>query len=1364
MSIIANIRSPSSQLVAIKLRLYIQIPIEIIDYALISKCWSVTNRVKTIQVEISAREKVIMFVTLKILCILLKVLMLTRAVTAFYSEVQEDQENIFQDTPSFQFFTVNNYLLRLKKIYMQKYLSNVTEKNLTESILSKPTFPIRTFVEFENKLIKKNIFVTLRWDKPELTNEFVEIDCKIQYWSEDLNRTIQINIKDINTFTILEYKVYDLKPDTTYYFNIEMNNLFNSYVNFTNVSTTHENPIPLLLVNMLSKFSVDVLDVDLQIAIELDTGVMYEEIVYSALEYKIYGINNQSELITSDFNPTDIKTNRSYTKIAKLTYNAQNLCIDWIQRKLYWTQGNTTGIYIIKLDLTLWQQMGIVKYDEINIYKHEYKPKFFHVLPSTGYIYWYNNLKSEIMRSDLDGKNMKVLDKDNKCFCSELRYFYYSPTIFQIDTTNIEPLLYWKTRYDLVITDIDGCKCYRISEFRKKYNFIHVTFDKTNIYVFNEYKNKIYIFKKIHRFFENKEHEFEYVRTVHYRENSDYGIKTLISLDKTLQPYPQTKCLIPNIKDYRIQVLNKTVHTITISLPEPMLNDGCKKYKLPTTIYNISVSYLTCLDNVSNKFVQFNVVTHERHYEFKNLMPFTEYTLKLALSNFYFDKLSMNLQFGSDVKVMSAPDKIDAPKDVTVQVLMPTLAIVYWMPSKNLNCVTVTYEVHWMQYSNKTQEIIQKSPSFKKLVDKIEHTTNGKLFTTILLQSQQNYQIYVRVYPHNFSQFFNDSLNKTIYMSELNNLNLSGVSTISMNVSWISSVNLTIHTEFCPILEYKNNVMREWQIANNSDRKNNNITYYIKNLLPRTLYNFRLILRYPEYKRDFVWPDKGFNFETLGNVPSAPGIPMVIKLPNLTYQLNWEPAQAHDSPVILYRLEGVIVENNYEGSNQTGKHNHWNLYYNGTDNYCWITPIDINQKYRFRVQAKNVYGFGKWNETGADINLSESVEVSTIQYLIPYIYNFLPFILSLIATIVICYVYYFYCCKHRQRKKRKQIISSSIYAIELPAANETRYVSFEPNFVHDAKPQIDLDEFAPITIKKEQITVQNLLGSGAFGEVYQGSVEMLEMLKTIPVAIKMLPEHATSEQKYEFLKEAQIMKNFDHKHVLKLLGICLETNLPWLILELMEAGDLLTFLRESRTLQPSHPHALSLQDLLAMCEDVARGCRYLEEQRYVHRDLACRNCLISTKDREHRIVKISDFGLARDIYERNSYYMEGGTPLPVRWMAPESLKYKKFTSQSDVWAFGVLMWEITSLGQLPYVAIHNSKIKEHVCAGNKLSKPRNCPDKLYELMQSCWNIVNQRPSFKLCLENIETLKVEIQDAVLIPWNISRHIQLPSKKC
>lgn len=156
-------------------------------------------------------------------------------------------------------------------------------------------------------------------------------------------------------------------------------------------------------------------------------------------------------------------------------------------------------------------------------------------------------------------------------------------------------------------------------------------------------------------------------------------------------------------------------------------------------------------------------------------------------------------------------------------------------------------------------------------------------------------------------------------------------------------------------------------------------------------------------------------------------------------------------------------------------------------------------------------------------------------------------------------------------------------------------------------------------------------------QVFQGDAKDLERPGITPVAIKMLRKDASSQEKTEFVQEARLMSHFRHKHVLRLLGVCLDTDPPLLVLELMEAGDLLSYLRESRSLQPTDSHALRLQDLLAMCEDVARGCRYLEELHFVHRDLACRNCLVSARDRENRVVKIGDFGLARDIY-KNDYY------------------------------------------------------------------------------------------------------------------------------
>ncbi|KMQ85028.1 proto-oncogene tyrosine-protein kinase ros [Lasius niger] len=318
------------------------------------------------------------------------------------------------------------------------------------------------------------------------------------------------------------------------------------------------------------------------------------------------------------------------------------------------------------------------------------------------------------------------------------------------------------------------------------------------------------------------------------------------------------------MKDYRVEEVITTANSIVVSLPEPIPNGGCKKYNLATTIYTISVSYLTCSDNDFNKLEEFNVQTHEQRYEIQNLTPFTEYTLKLALSNFYVDKLSMDLQYDAGVKLTTTLGKLNAPEDVTIQVLTPTLAVVYWTPPKKLNCVAVNYEVHWMPvlFPNNTQKITYKPE--KQLINKPERMIDGKFFTTIRsLLPGQKYLIYVSVYPANFSNFFTDSSNKSIYMySEPNNLTLSEVSTNGMNISWIPNVNLTIHY----ILEYKNDAMQKWQKVNNIEKNNDKVTYHIENLLPRTVYQFRLILTYPKHMEYFIWLPDGeeFTFETLG--------------------------------------------------------------------------------------------------------------------------------------------------------------------------------------------------------------------------------------------------------------------------------------------------------------------------------------------------------------------------------------------------------------------------------------------------------------------------------------------------------------------
>ncbi|XP_072756908.1 uncharacterized protein [Anoplolepis gracilipes] len=347
-------------------------------------------------------------------------------------------------------------------------------------------------------------------------------------------------------------------------------------------------------------------------------------------------------------------------------------------------------------------------------------------------------------------------------------------------------------------------------------------------------------------------------------------------MSNSVQPYPPTRCLVPDIKEFQSKVINflkekttTTNYSIVLNIPESVPIDGCKKYNLATTMYIISVRYQTCLNNDPDEFDEFYVKTHKRLYEIQNLTPFTTYTLKFALTNLYVNKLSMKLQFGENIILKTTPGKLNAPENVTVQVLIPTLAIVYWMPPENINCMEVNYEVHWrsVSFTNGTQKGITRDEYDTHFLNNSERTVDGKFFMKRFpLMLGQEYLIYVRVYLVNFNNLVTDSLKKSVYMyPEPNNLILRGVGINSINISWNLSDNITHYT-----LKYKQNQMQKWEIANNIETNNYTVEFHIENLLPGTLYKFRLILRYCNYEKEFIWlPDGEFTFETQGSIGTS---------------------------------------------------------------------------------------------------------------------------------------------------------------------------------------------------------------------------------------------------------------------------------------------------------------------------------------------------------------------------------------------------------------------------------------------------------------------------------------------------------------
>ncbi|XP_058056866.1 uncharacterized protein LOC131208230 [Anopheles bellator] len=264
-------------------------------------------------------------------------------------------------------------------------------------------------------------------------------------------------------------------------------------------------------------------------------------------------------------------------------------------------------------------------------------------------------------------------------------------------------------------------------------------------------------------------------------------------------------------------------------------------------------------------------------------------------------------------------------------------------------------------------------------------------------------------------------------------------------------------------------------------------------------------------------------------------------------------------------------------------------------------------------------------------------------------------------------------------------------------------------------------------IPKDRVVINRRLGEGAFGTVYGGEAQIEDEGWTA-VAVKTLKVGSTTEDKVDFLSEAEAMKRFDHNNIVRLLGVCLQSEPVYTIMEFMLYGDLKTYLLARRHLvnsKQSEDSDISNKRLTMMALDVSRALSYLAEQKYVHRDVACRNCMVNAQ----RVVKLGDFGMARPTFENDYYRFNRRGMLPVRWMAPESLALGYFTPASDVWSYGVLLYEIITFGSFPFQGLTNNQVLEHLKNGHTLATPTGVKPQLEGLLKACWNEdFKKRPS------------------------------------
>ncbi|XP_060054998.1 muscle, skeletal receptor tyrosine-protein kinase isoform X2 [Erinaceus europaeus] len=367
-------------------------------------------------------------------------------------------------------------------------------------------------------------------------------------------------------------------------------------------------------------------------------------------------------------------------------------------------------------------------------------------------------------------------------------------------------------------------------------------------------------------------------------------------------------------------------------------------------------------------------------------------------------------------------------------------------------------------------------------------------------------------------------------------------------------------------------------------------------------------------------------------------------------------------------------------------------------------------------------------------------------------------IVSSSAVFVLLTITTLYCCRRRKQWRNKKREPAAVTLTTLPS--ELLLDRLHPNPMYQRMPLLLNPKLLSLEYPRNNIEYVRDIGEGAFGRVFQARAPgLLPHEPFTMVAVKMLKEEASADMQADFQREAALMAEFDNPNIVKLLGVCAVGKPMCLLFEYMAYGDLNEFLRSMAprsTCSLSHPDPraagvcrpgpppLSCSEQLCIARQVAAGMAYLSERKFVHRDLATRNCLVG----ESMVVKIADFGLSRNIYSADYYKASENDAIPVRWMPPESIFYNRYTTESDVWAYGVVLWEIFSYGLQPYYGMAHEEVICYVRDGHILACPDDCPLELYNLMRLCWSTLpSDRPSFASLHRILERMCARMEAAV-----------------
>ncbi|CAH0586987.1 unnamed protein product [Chrysodeixis includens] len=1136
----------------------------------------------------------------------------------------------------------------------------------------------------------------------------------------------------------------DLTPASKYSFQVRAHTDagFGQYSEVVSTSSDDVNPIPKVMVS--SQESIKIIDLDSGESemIPKSTGIPVDFAV-SIEENTVYWVNNLEEIFSSRIDSS------SHFKLTSINGSASSMCVDWVSRSVYWTQLEITSI---ESYVTYRADLGMpnTRPHLTRVMARKQPVYSLQIAPLHRSLFWYEESGhpglGTIMTSYINGSDVRTFfghseASGRNCNCPENPQVARAFVIDMTKRSNFD--LYWIDPWvhHIIASDMEGCKCRIVVDAteKKKYGFtpMSITVDSRYVYWFNSTQKEIFYTTKHHK-------------TRIEERKTAYGYK-IMALDPGNQPYPPKQCLVPKIQHLRPRVISNSANSITLHLPPVEKPNRCHnlEYEMSTTEY--TVLYRVQMKNdtsICDKESCPYVTTTNANVMINDLKPFTNYTVILEATNYYAKLNEVKPLVGMPLVLQTAAEAPTAPKDVTGLVLSPVLAHVEWRPDPGLS-----YEVHW-----RTED----SPSL--LPNKLkEHNTfevsEGRSANLTRLSPSTSYTVWVRARSKHSAVTADSASFRLRTYPPPPVLALKNVTPYEIQVLWPPPTTYQLH-QFKVEYTEASPSGSSWKACDRDERD----TWSAKDLRPRTRYRFRIRLQYVAKAPPYYWPhDDRFTFETLGDVPGPPGPLRVEGVGDRVLRVWWTEPDPRGSSIIAYRVWGRPQHRIAQSSENITKNlsellpanlpsdiddkmkmriakEGLELLHNGTETYWLLSGGSVGAGWVARVQARNEHGWGA-------LSPPADLDAAALAPHRPPAAALALALLALLALLLAVAAAVFYAYNSRARKKaaiENQITANPARRgpdVELATLRQlpTRHST---NILYNQGVHCPTDaELASLPhIRREQITLSKFLGSGAFGEVFEGVARQINGSTTdTKVAVKTLRKSATEQEKTEFLKEAALMSNFKHEHILRLLGVCLDNDPNYIIMELMEGGDLLSYLRAKRVSLYT-PESLTLLDLLNMCVDVTKGCRYLEEMHFVHRDLACRNCLVAHRA-NGRVVKIGDFGLARDIYKNDYYRKEGEGLLPVRWMAVECLVDGVFSCQSDVWAWGVLCWEVLSLGQQPYPARTNRQVLSYVRAGGTPDRPPNCPSAFYDLLQKCWSYsAEARPSFRHCLEVVRALR------------------------